>query len=137
MIERTQERIDQTGEVFTPPELVAEVLDRIPAEIWQDPTKTFIDNSCGDGNFLVAVIARKIAAGSSAREALSTTYGVELMPDNAALARTRMLRAAYDAIGGNEDYQTWVRPYRAIVKHNVACANALTFDYWSPNLFEN
>jgi type I restriction-modification system DNA methylase subunit len=136
VIERTQERIDQTGEVFTPPELVNEVLDRIPAEMWNDPNKTFIDNSCGDGNFLVSVIARKIAAGSSVQEALSTTYGVELMPDNAALARTRILQAAYDAAGLTEDYATWSRQYRGIVKRNIACADALTFDYWAPNLFD-
>lgn len=122
-ITRTQERIDKTGEVFTPPELVNEMLDRLPAELWTDSTKTFLDNSCGDGNFLVEVLRRKIAAGSTPTQALSTTYGVELMPDNAKLCRKRLLAIAGDT-----------KEHRAIVKRNIACADALTFNYWAPAL---
>jgi type I restriction-modification system DNA methylase subunit len=122
-ITRTQERIDKTGEVFTPAELVNQMLDRLPAELWTDPTKTFLDNSCGDGNFLVEVVRRKIAAGSTPTQALETTYGVELMADNATLCRQRLLKVA-----GN------TKAHRVIVEHNIACADALTFDYWAPTL---
>jgi len=124
-IARTQERIDQTGEVFTPPALVNELLDRLPKSLWTDVTKTFLDNSCGDGNFLVEVVRRKIAAGSTPTQALSTTYGVELMADNAEHCRQRLLEVA-----GN------TKAHRAIVDRNVACADALEFDYWAPSLFD-
>jgi hypothetical protein len=44
-IERSEERIKQTGEVFTPAPLVNEMLDRIPEEVWVNPEKTFLDPS--------------------------------------------------------------------------------------------
>lgn len=123
-IERSDERIKQTGEVFTPAPLVNEMLDRFPNEVWVNPEKTFLDPSCGDGNFLVEVVRRKIAHGSTPTQALNTTYGVELMPDNVAACRYRLLE-----IAGDTD------EHRRIVEHNIACANALTFNYWEPTLF--
>lgn len=120
-IERSDERIKQTGEVFTPAPLVNELLDRIPREVWSNPEKTFLDPACGDGNFLVEVLRRKIAHGSSPTQALSTTYGVELMPDNAEACRHRLLEIAGDT-----------PEHQEIVTRNIACADALAFDYWAP-----
>lgn len=45
-------------EVRTPPPLVEEMLDRLPTEIWNDPTKTFIDLVGGTGTFIVSIILR-------------------------------------------------------------------------------
>jgi|ERR1700691_4637124 len=58
MIERSQDRIDETGEVFTPSDIVNEMLDLLPKEIWNDPTKTFLEPSTGDGNFLIVILER-------------------------------------------------------------------------------
>ena len=124
-IERSEERIKQTGEVFTPAPLVNEMLDRIPVEIWTNPEKTFLDPSCGDGNFLVEVLRRKIAHGSTPTQALQTTYGVELMLDNVEACRHRLLEIA----GDTDDHQR-------IVTRNIACADTLTFNYWAPTLFD-
>ena len=46
-IERTDERIDSTGEVFTPEELCASMVSEIPESILQNPKSTFLDNSAG------------------------------------------------------------------------------------------
>ena len=54
-IERTDERIDSTGEVFTPTELCASMVSEIPESILKNPKSTFIDNSAGCGNFMVAL----------------------------------------------------------------------------------
>lgn len=32
---KTKDRVKKTGEVLTPPELINEMLDQIPAEMWQ------------------------------------------------------------------------------------------------------
>jgi len=60
---RTNARKRSLGEVFTPSGLVEELLGQLPDTIWQDPFKTFLDNSCGSGNFLVAVLERKLKQG--------------------------------------------------------------------------
>jgi hypothetical protein len=81
-VERDRNRVKATGEVFTPTPLVQEMLDQLPSEVFTDPTKTFLEPSCGDGQFLSEVIIRKMENGSTYEQALSTTYGVDLMEDN-------------------------------------------------------
>jgi len=114
-VERGQLRVKVTGEVFTPTELVREMLEQIPIDQFQDPSKTFLDNSCGDGQFLGEVLIRKIENGSTFEQALSTIYGVDLMQDNVDLCRERLLC-------GREDL-------RYIVEQNIYQADGLKFSY--------
>ena len=114
-IERDDLRVKATGEVFTPTDLVREMLEKILPHQFQDPTKTFLDNSCGDGQFLGEVVIRKMENGSTFEQALSTTYGVDLMIDNVDLCRERLLC-------GREDL-------RHIVEQNIYQADALKFSY--------
>ena len=55
-VDRSDDRIKSTGEVFTPMELVYEMLSGIPTEVLGDDTKTYMDNSCGSGNFLFGLL---------------------------------------------------------------------------------
>ena len=114
-VERDKLRVKATGEVFTPTKLVRTILEQIPNDQFTDPTKTFLDNSCGDGQFLGEILIRKIENGSTFEEALSTTYGTDLMIDNVDLCRERLLC-------GREDL-------RYIVEQNIQCRNGLTFGY--------
>ena len=43
------------GEVFTPHELVDEMLDKLDPTLWVDKSKKWLDPACGSGNFLIAV----------------------------------------------------------------------------------
>jgi type I restriction-modification system DNA methylase subunit len=113
--EREKLRVKATGEVFTPTPLVQEILDQLPQELFKDTAKTFIDPSCGDGQFLGEVVICKMENGSTLEQALSTTYGVDLMPDNVKLCQDRLLC-------GQEQY-------RYIVEKNIVCHDALTYDY--------
>ena len=114
-VEREKARIKATGEVFTPTPLVQEILDQLPQELFADATKTFLDPACGDGQFLGEVVIRKIENGSTLEQALSTTYGVDLMEDNVLLCRERLLC-------GREDL-------RHIVEKNIVCADGLRYHY--------
>lgn len=114
-VQRTQARVKATGEVFTPTPLVQEILEKLPMEQFTDPAKTFLDPSCGDGQFLGEVLIRKMENGSTFEEALSTTYGVDLMIDNVDLCRERLLC-------GQEHL-------RHIVEKNIQCRNGLKFGY--------
>lgn len=114
-IERDKIRTKQTAEVFTPTALVRKILDQLPIDKFTDHAKTFIDNSCGDGQFLGEVLIRKMEHGATFEQALSTIYGVDLMQDNVDLCRDRMLC-------GREDL-------RHIVEKNIVCADALRYHY--------
>ena len=114
-VERDQLRVKATGEVFTPTPLVQEMLEQIPIGQFTDPTKTFLDPSCGDGQFLGEVLIRKMEYGSTFEQALSTIYGVDLMQDNVNLCRERLLCGRTDLAH--------------IVERNIVCHDALTYDY--------
>lgn len=81
-IERTDERIDQTGEVFTPIELCIEMVNEIPLDIIQNPQSKFLDNSAGNGNFMIALKTKLLQYHSEDHVLNHMLYAVELMPDN-------------------------------------------------------
>ena len=114
-INRNQDRIKSTGEVFTPTTLVEEILDKMDPILFNNPEKTFLDPSCGDGQFLASILYRKLQNGIDFETALSTIYGVDLMQDNIDLCRDRLLC-------GREDL-------RHIVEKNIVCADALNYHY--------
>jgi hypothetical protein len=111
-----------TSEVFTPIPLVDEMLDKLPSEVWS-PEKTFLDNSAGNGNFLVRVLAYKLSHNHPPLQALSTIYGVELMPDNVEEMKQRLL----DTLPELDDTQK--QQAIDIINHNIVCHDALTWDY--------
>ena len=120
-VDRDKLRIKQTAEVFTPQHLVQEMLDKLEESdptLFSDPNKTFLDNSCGDGQFLSEVVIRKMErSGCSIEQALRTTYGVELMEDNVIECRKRL--------AGPEPTPEILE----IVNKNIVCHDALTYDY--------
>ena len=120
-IERDKLRVKKTAEVFTPTWLVQEMLDKLEEEnldLFQNKNKTFLDPSCGDGQFLSEVIIRKMErSGCTLEQALSTTYGVELMEDNVKLCKERLA-------GPNPTQEIL-----DILDKNIVCANALTYHY--------
>ena len=99
---KSTERVRDLGEVFTPATTVEEMLDLFPATMWAvHPSPTFLEPACGDGNFLIAILTRKLAAvakayssgklpaGTSeeaaqvhALEALASIYAVDISVEN-------------------------------------------------------
>lgn len=117
-IDRDKLRVKETAEVFTPTPLVQEMLDKLPQELFEDSTKTFLDPSCGDGQFLSEVVIRKMERSDCTLEqALSTTYGVELMEDNVKLCKERLA-------GPNPTQEIL-----DILDKNIVCADALKYHY--------
>lgn len=103
---KPQARIKQTGEIFTPHELCLQMVRDIPKDKLKDSSTTYLDPSCGDGNFLVAlhqVLTEDY--GHDSVEVQRRLYGIDIMADNIEEARRRLPHA------------------------NLVCADALTFDY--------
>lgn len=108
-IERSDERIKETQEVFTPQELVESMIDDISMEILQNPNSTFIDNSAGSGNFLVGLKNRLCQYHSEKHVLDHMLYAVEMMEDNHKELCARL--------GVSTDHPHYV------------CADALEYDY--------
>jgi len=108
-IERSDERIKETQEVFTPIELIESMIDDIDLSILQDSSSTFIDNSAGSGNFLVALKNRLLKYHTEKHILDHMLYAVEMMEDNHKELCSRL--------GVSPDHPHYV------------CANALEYDY--------
>jgi len=117
-IERTAERIDQTGEIFTPSELVNEILDEVPEIFFTDASKTICEPSVGEGIFLVEILKRRILNGLIPTNSLHTLYGVDIMEDNVEMCKRNLLK-----IAGN------TAEHREIVEANIVCANSLEYNF--------
>lgn len=114
-VEREKTRVKATGEVFTPTPVVEQRLDTLDPNEFIDPTKTFLDPSCGDGQFLASVLYRKLQNGIDFETALSTIFGCDIMSDNILLCQERLLC-------GREDL-------RHIVEQNIVVADGLRYHY--------
>lgn len=106
---------EELGEVFTPDELVDQILDNLDPELFCDPKKTFCDPTCGNGQFLYAVLQRKMANGIDHRTALETIFGVDINPDNVNECRKRLLMGQPGLTN--------------IVNSNIIVADATTYDF--------
>jgi hypothetical protein len=110
--QRGRDRVKKTAEVFTPMDLCLRMVKEIPITKLQDPDATFLDNSCGDGNFLVALFKVLSKYHDPEHVLNEMIYGVDLMFDNVEEAKRRL--------GLTDDMPGW---------HHVVCADGLTYDY--------
>ena len=131
---KSKTRVKALGEVFTPPELVDEMLDKLPQDLWTDPNKSFLEPACGNGNFLAEILSRKLKNKKTSKlKALQTIYGVDIMEDNVLESRQRLL----DIVSEDDVLQkSWVKA----VELNIKCANTLTIPieeiFWEQNDFK-
>ena len=99
---RSKQRVADHGEVFTPEWMVGAMLDLVKDESERIDSR-FLEPACGNGNFLVQVLRRKLAAvdlkyGKSDFErehyallAVMCIYGIELLPDNIKECRATLI----------------------------------------------
>ena len=78
-------------EFFTPYSIVKRMCDKIPYSDWEDPTKTFLESSFGNGQFVVYIVWNRIQHGIDWQTALKTLYGLELMHDNVLECHDRVI----------------------------------------------
>ena len=89
-IDRDKQRIQSTAEIFTPTDLVIEMLSNIGINRL-GAGKTILDPACGDGQFLTAIKWVKVYIHQmTEEEALQDIYGVDIMRDNVDQCKKRL-----------------------------------------------
>ena len=89
-IDRDEYRIKVTAEIFTPTDLVIDMLQKTDLDCFL-PGKTILDPACGDGQFLCAIKWIKILIHKMTEfDALKDIYGVDIMRDNVDLCKKRL-----------------------------------------------
>jgi hypothetical protein len=133
---KSKQRVADHGEVFTPAWMVEAMLDLVKGESERIDSR-FLEPACGDGNFLVQILQRKLAAvetkyGKSDFErrhyallALMCVYGIELLTDNIADCRANLLAifAEYLKLAPSDDL---CRAAFYVLSQNLVHGDALT-----------
>lgn len=137
---KSKQRVAQHGEVFTAPREVNAMLDLVKQETERIESR-FLEPACGDGNFLVEILRRKLAAVEArykksradyekyAVMAASSIYGVDILQDNVDDCRKRLFSLwdeAYTAHCKSECREEVRMAVRYILERNILCGNALT-----------
>jgi hypothetical protein len=154
---KSRQRIIDHGEVFTPPGLVSDMLDLVAHECERIDSR-FLEPACGDGNFLAEVLRRKLRTVDSKENArnrarwerdgilaVCSIYGIDLLPDNVAACRERLLGVLTSAHASRFKEPLPDPAMRAaafILSRNIVQGDALTllaadgspivFSEWSP-----
>lgn len=132
---KSKQRVADHGEVFTPAWLVEDMLDLVASDVERIDSR-FLEPACGSGNFVIPVLRRKLASvharyGKSDFEkrhqalfALMCIYGIELLDDNVAECRQKLLDTLFEYLGtGSPD--EWFAAARVVVEANIAHGDAL------------
>jgi len=134
---RSRERVIDLAEVFTPNWLVDEMVNDIPLEYLKIDNRV-LEPSCGNGNFLVEIMARKlqqITLGSSAEEmnyqvliCLTSTYGIDISESNVLETRLRLFELiqsfVFKYVGPNIDSK-FVAIVHYVLEKNIIYADFL------------
>jgi hypothetical protein len=84
-------RQKKCGEFYTPEQLIREMLDSLPQDTWTDKSKTFLDNSAGQGAFISVALDKLVSGHGDKRHALDNQlHAVEIMPDSVMTLQERV-----------------------------------------------
>ena len=98
----SKERVKEFGEVFTPDSIVNDMLDLVDEQLEHNESyidKTYLEPACGDGQFLIRILYRKLKVVEQMPlekrplglvRALASIYGVDIQGDNVVASRNRM-----------------------------------------------
>lgn len=141
---KSKERVVAHGEVFTNEREVNAMLDLVKQETERLDSR-FLEPACGDGNFLIEILRRKLAICESrvkakqytqlqyeqnAILAVSSIYGIELLQDNAEACRARLLNyftEQYQALFKSKCKDACIESVRYILSKNIIIGDALTY----------
>lgn len=122
---KSRERVKERGEVFTPDFIVRDMCDLIPPEQWTLEAK-FLEPSCGNGNFLAEIFARKLKLCKDPRDgvkALTSIVGIDIAADNCEEARERLLVMYMEAFPNASE--TALTLAAAVLRNNIICGDSL------------
>lgn len=123
---KSRERVSERGEVFTAEREVNAMLDLVKQETERIDSR-FLEPACGNGNFLVEILRRKLALVHEEREmvqAVSSIYGIDIMMDNVEECRERLLGIIFEHYRPLEGELLATVKY--ILQRNILWGDALT-----------
>lgn len=141
---KSKERVQQHGEVFTAEREVNAMLDLVKEETERIDSR-FLEPACGDGNFLVEIIRRKLAIPFNHAQhkrytqmqyehdaivCATSIYGIDILEDNVERCRERLLEIfveQYKQLYKKKINLNVIETIRFILSKNIIHGDALTY----------
>ena len=136
---KSRERVRDLGEVFTHEREVNAMLDLVP-DMFESVDTRFLEPACGNGNFLVEILARKIALIDEKRfggesgwyefallRSLASIYAIDISDENVdeARGRLRVMMDAAHALHGEPMSTGFLGAVNKILATNIVLGDSL------------
>ncbi len=137
---KSKQRIRDKGEVFTNEREVNAMLDLVKQETERIDSR-FLEPACGNGNFLIEIIRRKLEVvrfrykksqweyEKNALIAVMSIYGIDIMVDNVYECRKRIfdyVKQEYKALFKTKISENFLQIVKFILSKNILCGDALS-----------
>ena len=139
---KSKQRVTDHGEVFTSEREVNAMLDLVEEETERIDSR-FLEPACGDGNFLIEILRRKLAVIEAQYKktrleyerycvlGVAAIYGVELLEDNVLACRERLFKCFdehYSTLFKTEASEEFRNAIRFILSRNILWGDVLTLN---------
>lgn len=140
---RTKERVRCLAEVYTAKREVKSMLDLVPQNIWNKIDSTFLEPSCGDGNFIEEILIRKLNTIKITKHfkkkqnhiefdfliTISSIYGVDICPENIERCKNRVLNLVLDFYSNTlntlKPTEKFIELLNFIINKNFICGDTI------------
>lgn len=137
---KSKKRVSDHGEVFTSEREVNAMLDLVKQETERIDSR-FLEPACGTGNFLEAILRRKLAIVRSrysrnqleyelyALTAVASLYGIDILQDNVLACRDRLFQVfdeEYEEIYKTRQKEQMCGAVRFVLSRNILWGDALS-----------
>ena len=137
---KSKERVTEHGEVYTSEREVNNMLDLVKQETERLDSR-FLEPACGDGNFLIKVLERKVDVHLSRYKknqyefeknsvvVISSIYGIDILEDNVEETQNRLFnyfKSVYTKIFKGLENQELLSTIKYILSKNIIHGDALS-----------
>lgn len=123
---KSRKRVKEFAEVYTNEREVKAMCDLIPKETWDNIESTFLEPACGNGNFLVEIIKRKLKLCKNEKDglkALESITGIDIQADNYEESRKRLFKMYLDNFPEASNFALLMA--NAILENNIIFGDSL------------
>ena len=123
---KSRKRVKDFAEVYTNEREVKAMCDLIPKETWDNIESTFLEPACGNGNFLVEILARKFERCKDEKDglkALASIVGIDIQADNCEESQKRLYDMYCAKFAQSNSFCRLMA--QQILQNNIICGDSL------------
>lgn len=133
---KSRERVRKHAEVFTAEREVKAMCDLVKDECYRIESR-FLEPACGNGNFLVEILARKYTVCKTEKDglkALASVIGIDIQKDNVQECRARLLKQFCETFPTASELSILLAA--GILENNIICGDSLKIQAENAHLKE-